>query len=464
MLLLTALFTGATLHADERALGVKKTRVITLATALERAEEYSERIETERLLYRAALRRHSYGIRDYFPVLELSCSGIDRVRTGSADTRSKELTLSVSQALFRGGRLEGGRRLRSLALDLKARELRTLREELADQTWNCFHQTLVLRRKKELHARSCERVREEVEIARRELELGRVKHADLLELELQLKALEISQQQLDAECRQAEARLRRLIHLPRGGRLQLSADPKAELSGEVLFHPLDYYLELAHRYNYELQRREYTLALRSLELAETERRMLPDIDLTGSLTLSGRRFPLRHFTYSIGLRLSFSEPGMPFSTALRIGEEGTGSRSRRISASVQPGKELTGGLDRKEARLRLRAAGLQRQRSEAELRFSIEEGLDRYRCAVEQLTLLRERVRLHRHRLEVVQQQFDTGKLTRRDLLEQIAELAKQHLQVQEQQLVLLRCGREIERSIGLAPGELQHHLAGEER
>ena len=437
--------------------------IITVEEAMRRARRHSDELGTAGQLLDIAQRRYTRGIRSFLPTVSLSLSGSDRVTIGGPDARSKQFAVAIRQPLYHGGRSYRKRSLEQRALALQREELQQQREKLLDRTWMSFYEVVVLRRQTALQQRTFRRARAQLEIAKTQLELGRKQRLEVLESELRVKRMEVELQRLRTKLKESEYHLRQLLSYPSDRPLELDAVVDSDYRGHRKLREREYYTQLTLSRNFELRKQRFEVRRNLRITEEAKSRFLPNIDLTGKLTFSGQSLPLQGPGYTIGFRVTFPVSAAPVSAELGIGEEHGNTRSRNFSSSITPAKDITASLDRTEAQLRLRASRKEEERLISELRFNVQQALIRYRSQQARLSLLRRQVLLQQSTLQVVREQFESGHTTRNILLEAMSKYAAQRLQLLEEVLALLQRGREIERIIGLPPGELSAHTKKEE-
>jgi outer membrane protein TolC len=411
----------------------------------------SEELRNEYL--QRAIREGSWrwGLRSYFPRLNITASEDDRLSETGPDSFLKNYGLSVDQLLWDGGRTALGRRIERAELDLLGNQLERMAGEIAGAALAAYRQVLSSRAVLEIRRASGEALEAQRRVLAREVELGLALPADLIEAEIVLGETRLEIAGLVLDLAEAERRFAESLGLETLPELTERVDIRR---GAAAPSP-EKARSLAEARNPELSALRYSIAQKEEELKYASRSWMPTVRLNGNFSLSGQRYPLTRYNWSVGLSVDFSSPWFSGSTAASAGWEPPYDRTARLQNALSPLPDPGAALQVRSAKLTLALEKTKYGTAFQRMGRTARDGVEKYALAdrrralaVESLDLAAERFRLSELRLEL-------GQLTRIELMEARLEYTRREIGAVEAAAALLDAQWELERLLDLRPGEL---------
>jgi outer membrane protein TolC len=391
------------------------------------------------------------GLRAYLPQIGFSVSEDDRLSQTGADSFLKNYTVSLDQLLWDGGRTASARALERSELALLGDELERSASDITEAALNAYRKVLVDRKIIVIRESALESLKEQRRILAEELALERVTALDMAEGEITVERAALELELLRLETEESERAFAELLGLDSLPPLSESIDiyrGAFPFRGKVL-EPA------ALSRNPDLASGRHQLVKRQTEAKFASLSWLPTLRATGSFTLSGRRYPLTKYNWSIGLTVTFSSPWFNASVGGNAGWEPPHEKTARLQSSVSPLPDPASGLGAKQAEL---ALALEREKYAA---AAGKTGRAVFLCA-EQIALNERRRIAAIAEMELAEKNYrlselllGLGRITRIELMDARVEYAAQEIKAAEAAVALLVSERELERLLNLKPGTL---------
>jgi outer membrane protein TolC len=393
----------------------------------------------------------TWGIRAYLPRLSITASEDERLSTAGPDSFLKSYSVSLDQLIWDGGRTSISRKIEKAELNLAGSRLEQTAAEIAEGAIASYRQVLSARTILEIREKAWESLGEQRRILDRELELGLVLPMDLVEADITVAEAEIEILSLRLDLTEAEQKLAEFLGLEKlpilSERVDIRRSPRLPSPQRAR--------SLAEAGNPDLAAAIHSVERRRVEARYAGLSWLPSVRLIGSAGLNGRQYPLTRHNWSVGVSVDFSSPWLSGSLSGSAGWEPPYDRTAGMQSAMAPIPDPASSFSAKSAALSLaleqekyntafRDIGRQAERGVEKCGF-----LERKRAmAVESLEMEGERYRLAELKLEL-------GKLTRVELMEARLDYAKREAAAVEAAVSLLEGERELERLLGLKPGDL---------
>jgi len=152
---------------------------LTLEKAIVLAEDNSQELRLLLLQMTAEKYAFDLSIREFLPRLSLGYSQNDTVKIGNPDIRSKNISFTISQLLYNGGRTIISRNLTHMQLTLDRFNYKKKLEDLINQTWNMYNKILMFKEKKKLQQEIHKIALKQLEISRTERRVGLLTEVDV---------------------------------------------------------------------------------------------------------------------------------------------------------------------------------------------------------------------------------------------------------------------------------------------
>ena len=206
------------------------------------------------------------------------------------------------------------------------------------------------------------------------------------------------------------------------------------------------------------QKLEYEASVQQKKLAS--KWFVPNISLEGSMSLSGREFPLREPDFSLRIKMSFDRNTLfPVSNTTSMGFDQQRLRSFGNAASGNLNPQLNYFSQKRLNSIALLQKQLSLETSEEKLRDSLRELLLNFDNSYENYLFSKESLGIQQKKVEINWQKLENGAVTEMDYLESLIELSSMEIQLVELQSNLVNLLRTIELSAGITPGGLDEIL-----
>jgi len=429
--------------------------VLSLQVATNMTLRSSDALRIRELEGEAAEERYRSGIRDYLPQLQIGFTTSGTVNVAAPDSGCDELSVTVQQPIYNGGRTTKQRALARLQIQLSRHAYRAARADLLASAWDQFYQVLVLEAQLDVKRRYLAQSRAQLGIARTERSLGMIREVDLVDTELQATNQEIDLRSTERELVSARYTLKRTLGLSPDQELALTETIDTGYDGIDIDSPPSVLLPIAESQNLDLQTARFTVSQAEVQASLAKSRYLPQVSASLTLSVSGRGLPLQTPGMSLGFTVAFPESEAPARISLSRGVAFRQSTTENASFAINPFQSITGFLDEADARLELEAARSAAAALRKDIAFQIAQGIAGYQRQQQTTRLERRSIELERRKLEIMRQEVESGAATRVDYVKEEAIAAALEAQLLERVLTLLRNERALERLLGLDPGEL---------
>ncbi|MDR1286987.1 MAG: TolC family protein [Treponema sp.] len=400
------------------------------------------------------------GRRAWLPRLTVGASEDDRLAENGADSFVKNYSLSLDQLVWDGGRLLVSRRLERMDLALAETKLERMAEDIADSALSAYRELLYARAVLAIRAATVESLARQRALIEREVELGIALPSDLAEADITLEERRIEQENLKIDLAETEKRFAEILGLEElpplgetidtGRKTALPSSPSARSMTEAK--------------NPDLAEERRLIARKQGELKYASLSWMPTVRVTGSFGLSGRRYPLTRQTWSVGINVDFSSPWISGALGGSAGRELPYDTTARIQGSASPLPDPASGMTKRQAELSLSLERRKYVLALERLGRSAEQGVEKCRMADRKRELAGESRELAGERYRLAELRRELGQLTRVELMEERIEYSQKEIAAVEAALALLAAERELEKLMGLAPGELSAFAEAETR
>lgn len=439
------------------SLGAQSTAALrlTLSQAEQLALANSDALRVQRLKNESAAERVRLSVRAYLPQIQLGLTTGSTVNVGAQDSGTDELSLTVKQPLYDGGRTHMQRELSVLQLTLNRHTYRVARESLLSAVYAEFYQVLVLQAQRKVKEETLANTRRQLKIARAELKIGMVTEIDVLDTELSVSNQEIDLQSTESDLENATYSLQKSLSLSPDQPVALEGTIDSGYNGVAIRWKPQRFLSLAESHNLNLQNARYQVRKQQVQVRVARSEYLPQVSASVGITVSGQNFPLQTPGATFGLDISFPQPSAPVQASVSGGQSGATSANQNSSFTINPLQSITGGLDRADAENALEQARSQEKTLLRDLSFQIRQAISQYRRQQETIRLERQSVRLEHRKLAIMKQQLANGSTTYVDYLTEQATAENDQVQLLSDILALIKDERSLESLAGIAPGSL---------
>jgi len=434
---------------------------ITLEGAYAMAIKNSSELRIARLKHRAEEERLRLSAWTRMPSLDFSLSDSRTTRYEAQDAAAISASSTLSVPIAQGGRKRMQNQIDALSVDLEGISLSRGEDEVRDSCFSLFNQTRILRLKLEALDGLKAIVDRQREIAQREYELGKIREIDLVETETSVASLAQEAFSAETELMSAEHSLKKLLGVDQSVELRLVTDLDSGYRGHALGPSREKLQAIALARNQSVMESRFKVEEARLTNRIADSKWMPNVSLQGSFQLSGDRYPLQKPNYGLRATVEFPLELLPMSFSVGFTTSPDVEYGRSLSSSARTPDSLDAIVDRRLARISLAEAVDARETAERDAAFQLEEYALEYERLRAKQRLIGETLSLQARKVEIMRLQIELGQIKRVDYLEGENDLLNDRLDLLSGVLSLKEAEREIERLVGLSPGELAKYEDG---
>jgi len=393
-----------------------------------------------------------WGLRSYFPRISLTFSENDRLQQIGPDSFIKNYGISLDQLVWDGGRTAMSRNLERMELNHSSARLNRMASEIAESAIAVYRNVLSSRAILQIKKAALAVLEEQRRILSEEVQLGFALPIDLANADINLADTRLGILSLQLDLTEMERQFAELLGLE----VLPVLTEKVDVNRSITLPAAAAAAALAKERNPDLTEARYSITKKQTELKYISNSWMPAVRLAGNFGLSGQRYPLTRYNWSVGINIEFSSPWLQNRTGAQAGWEPPYDRTAMIQNSFSPLPDPASGIGKNQAMLALTLEQekfntlfdrIGRMAASAVEKCSIAE--QRRILALEAAALGAERCRIEEVRLSL-------GQITRLKLMESLIEQIQREIAVIEAATALLEAERELERFLDLMPGELE--------
>jgi outer membrane protein TolC len=393
------------------------------------------------------------GIRAYFPTLNLSAYEDDRLSLYGADSFQKNYSLSLEQLIFDGGKILTSRKIEKAKIALGAAQLESVSGDIFESAVSAYRQIVASREMLEIKVRGLASLEEQRRIMSIQFELGMALASELTEADIKIAESKIDIISSMLEIKEIESEFAEMLGMEELPPLIEKID-----TGRALALPdVKTVRSTAQAYNPELKSAQLSIKEREEEAKFASRTWVPSLSANGSFVISGKKYPLTNYTWSVGLSIKFDTPWIKNNIGGSYGYEGRYTQTARMQGSgtvlPDPASAITGrqaGIMLSQERSNY-ALAFERTGKSAELLF------EKCRYSEEKRIIALQAVDLSAERLRLSKLRFELGEITALDLFDIQIEFTQTELSALEYAVQVRAAERQLEKILNLQPGELSN-------
>jgi len=441
------LFVITGLYANENA-----QQTLNFAQAAKLAVEASADLKHSRASLALSKGAWKWGVRSYFPQVSVSVSENDRLQQLGADSFMKNYSVSLEQPVWDGGKLSMSRKLEKMELDLSSSKLDRTANEIAESAIAAYRNLLSSREILKIKKTALAVLEEQRNILNEEVKIGLALSVDLASADINLLNAKIDIYSLQLDLGEMEKQFLELLGLESMPILT----EKVDINRSVLLPSSSAAAALAKEKNPDLIDARYSITKRQMEYKYISYSWIPSLRLTGNFALTGQRYPLTRYNWSVGVAVDFSNPWFQNRFGSQFGWEPPYDNTAMIQNSFTPLSDPASLYGKKQAKI---ALSLEQEKYKTALeRIGRTAATAVDKCAfMEQKRLLAiDAAAIGAEKCRIEEIRLNLGHITRLTLMETLIEQTQKEIAVVEAATALLESERELERFLDLEPGELE--------
>jgi len=432
------------LYANDRTLTFAEAADMTVASSADLRYAHASQALMEKAW--------KWGIRSYFPRLSLSVSENDRLQQIGPDSFMKNYGLNLDQLLWDGGRTRMSRKLEKTELNLSSSRLDRTASDIAESGIAAYRNVLSSRAILEIRTRALVVLEEQRRIMNEEVRLGLALQIDLANADINLADAKLNIYSLQLDLIEMERQFAELLGLD----VLPDLTEKVDINRSVTLPVATAAAALARERNPDLVEARFSITKKQAELKYVSNSWIPTLRLAGNFGLSGERYPLTRYNWSLGINIEFSGPWFQNRSGAQAGWEPPYDRTAMTQNSFTPLTDPAAAIGKKQAKL---ALALEQEKYNTTLeRIGRVAATAIEKCALaEQKRILSlEAVNLGAERCRIEEIRLNLGQITRLKLMETLIEQTQKEIAAIEAATALLEAERELERFLDLRPGEIE--------
>jgi len=392
-----------------------------------------------------------WGLRSYFPQISLSAAENDRLQKIGADSFIKNYGVSLDQLLWDGGRTSTARKLERLELNLLSGGVNRMSLEIVDQALSAYRNVLSSRAILEIKNAALTVLEEQRRILNEEVLLGLALPVDLAGADVNLSSakLDIISLQIDlAETERQFAEILGLDSLPVLSEI-IDVNRSVTLPAAVAAG------NLARERNPDLIQARFSITKKQAEVKYASNSWIPSLRLAGNFGLTGQRYPLTRYNWSVGINIDLSGPWIQNRSGFQAGWEPPYDRTAVLQNNLSLLPDPASAFGVRQAQL---ALSLEREKYNVlfeRIGRIAANAVEKCALAEKKRILSLEAVKLGAERCRIEEIKLELGHITRLDLMEKLIEQTQKEISAVQAAIALLEAERELERFLDLRPGEL---------
>jgi outer membrane protein TolC len=328
--------------------------------------------------------------------------------------------------------------------------------EIVDQTLAAYRNVLSSRTILEIRNAALVVLEEQRRILNEEVLLGLALPVDLAGADINLSSakLDIISLQIDlAETERQFAEILGLESLP-------VLPEKVDINRSIALPAASAAGSLARERNPDLADARFSITKKQAEVKFASNSWIPSLRLTGNFGLTGQRYPLTRFNWSLGINIDLSGPWLQNRAGAQAGWEPPYDRTALIQNNLSLLPDPASAFGIKQAQLALALEWEKYNTLFGRIGRVAANAVEKCALAEQKRILSLEAVRLGAERCRVEEIRLELGHITRLELMETLIEQTQREISVVQAAISLLEAERELEKFLDLRPGELTRFAA----
>jgi Outer membrane protein len=425
---------------------------LTFAQAAKLAVEASADLKHSRALQPLLEGAWAWGLRAYFPQLNISVSENDRFQQIGADSFLKNYNINIEQLVWDGGKISMSRKLERMELDLSSSRLDRAANEIAESAIKAYRNLMSSRAILDIKKRALVILEEQRNILDEEVKLGLALQVDLASADINLLIAKIDIYSLQLDLTEMEKQFLELLGLE----FMPVLSEKIDLNYSVVLPTASAAAELAKKQNPDLIEAGYSITKKQMEVKFISRSWIPNLRLTGNFGLNGPRYPLTRYNWSVGISIDFSTPWLQNRFGAQAGWEPPYDNTAMIQNSFSILPDPASSYQIKQAKIALTLEQEKYKTTLEQIGRTAATAVDKCAFTEQKKLLAIEASTIGAERCRIEEIRLNLGQITRLTLMETYIEQTQKEIAAVEATTALLEAERELERFLDLEPGKLK--------
>jgi outer membrane protein TolC len=429
-----------------------RRRPLTFRDAGEAAVAASKDLQSAQLQQLVEEKSWNWGVMQYLPSVSLSLSESDRVMYGASDSFQKAFSLKASQLVFDGGKLRTSRQIEKSTLLLQRGSHEQNKNEIAETAISVYRQVLQIRSGLDIKKKSYAALEKQMNILKTEVELGKALLYDLRSAEIKIQNSRIDIIQTEIDLKETEKQFAELLGMDELPPLAETIDMNKKFYlprvDKVIAETLDKNQELAYA--------RLSIKQKQAEAKYAAHSWIPTLKADSSFSVTGTRYPLSQFNWSVGLTLQFETPFLSSQITGGYGQEGRDGRNANVAGNSSFFQAPATVYNARVAKSAYELECIKYEASIKQLERSVVQTVEKIKLIIQKKDLAVSTEELALRQMHISELQHSLGQITRIELMELETEYMQSRLATVAAAVEVLTAVRELEKLMALNPGELE--------
>ena len=404
--------------------------------------------------------RYRLKMRDFLPFFKISGSSARRVNMYSPDSDSIQLGLSIEQLIFDGGQTLIGLNLQKKQFALMSAGINSLKRDIRNTTRELFYRLLLIREKLRLQKDLLEATSCQLEINKKEYELGAITELDYLETAIEVQNIKLDILNTETDEQESAALLYEFIGLDDSfsdnNQIKIIGSIDRNYPGLNLFESDSALFEnIAAGGNLDLQYKKAELDKQESEYRLNRISLIPRLTAEASFFVRGTQFPLQEPGASVSLKINFPFTPLPSEIILGTGKSDKTQSSLSENAESSVLSNLNFITETRQYENKIEQLYEELRASKQALHRNIKTALKQIEHKRLGLDLQRETQGLTERRLRIIEKQRSLGEIRTVDLINEQIDFYSKEISIRENVLDLMKAESEFEKMLGINSEQL---------
>ena len=401
----------------------------------------------------------SRAVSDFLPALNINFSQGESKNYNASDIRSKSLQLALSQKIFNGGKTKISYEMQKINADYEYLNQCLNETSFIKKIVESYFSLLVIERSLKTKSELLDNAKVQLEICKKEWELGLTLETDYLEYQISFFNIEESVNQVQRQLKSILHNFKILLGIDESEKVLVYGNQDSIILNEKEIEKYsDNIFNISKEKNIALKKSLYDLELLIKQYRYNNLIYFPQIFLESDLTFSGDTYPLTQPEYS--LRLSFQFDKLPLlspSFSTNTGFDKYGLKSISASSGSSLNTDLTYWSKKNISKMDLELSKIRYEKQIIDFKEEIKQKVISHDELLTNIKVLNEKIYLQKKRLIILEEEVNKGERNRIDYLQALQESSEDEISLLRIENQLQLFWYELEILTNCSIGELKN-------
>jgi outer membrane protein TolC len=405
--------------------------------------------------------------RNLFPTLSVSYLEMAEQRRHDTDTRQHRISIDSDVTIYDGGRAKLDYDIAHLQSELGRNDYQIAYGQLIAQVRLQYFQTIQMKKVISIHEKTLEQGKAQLSIMTRETDIGDATALDLLEIQSQLKEIELNLKKAQDDYTASVNQLKLLLRLD----WRIHLEPVGDIERSFIFKPLPEDISTDQLVSVALKNRKEVLsAMIEQRISQRKERMsryyfIPNIIVGFNYNLSDESFFPREKGWGVTLKMTSAFLGNTATANMGYSESRNGgvrSISNNGTLTVLNNMEYRRNIH--ESSLAARTAAVTTASTSQKIAIDVAQAIESLRNGWSLIDLSKRRVEFCEAILRIERIKAGMGEIRRVDLMKKEIESGQASISYNDSLYKYLTASLTLENSLGVESGFMQISIRREDQ